>query len=152
MSDSYHRCVIDEGTEFGARVARHLRDEIVVWLTTVTPAGAPVPAPVWFLWDGADAVTMYSLPGARVRKLEATPRVTLNFAGDERGGDIVVVAGHGTIDRDAPSADHAEAYPMQIWGFEDLQRRETVNVTGSRRAHRAISRATLSGPGARCAC
>jgi hypothetical protein len=46
--------VVDESTEFGARVARHLRDEIVVWLTTVTPRGAPLPMPVWFVWDGAE--------------------------------------------------------------------------------------------------
>ena len=26
--------MIDEGSEFGARVARHLREETVVWLTT----------------------------------------------------------------------------------------------------------------------
>jgi hypothetical protein len=33
--------MIEETTEFGARVARHLREETVVWLTTVTPSGAP---------------------------------------------------------------------------------------------------------------
>ena len=49
---NYDRPVIDEGTEFGARVARHLREDVVVWLTTVTPSGAPLPAPVWFIWDG----------------------------------------------------------------------------------------------------
>ena len=38
--------MIDQSTEFGARVARHLRDEIVVWMTTVTPAGAPLNAAV----------------------------------------------------------------------------------------------------------
>lgn len=102
--------MIDEGTEFGARVASHLRDEVVVWLTTVTPAGAPLPAPVWFLWDGAEQVTMYSMPGARVRNLEANPRVALNFGGDGRGGDIVVLSGRAVIDRDAPSADRSEAY------------------------------------------
>ena len=31
---------IDESTEFGARVAAHLRDDIAVWMTTVTPRGA----------------------------------------------------------------------------------------------------------------
>ena len=82
--------VIDEGTELGARTARHLREEVVVWLTTVTAAGAPLPRPVWFLWDGADVVSVYSLPGARVRNIERNPRVTLNFGGDGRGGDIVV--------------------------------------------------------------
>lgn len=101
--------MIDEGTEFGARVARHLRDETVVWLTTVTPAGAPLPSPVWFLWDGGESVTMYSMPGARVRNIEANPRVTLNFGGDGRGGDIVVLSGHAAIDRAAPPADQADA-------------------------------------------
>ncbi len=44
--------MIDESTEFGARVARHLREDIVVWMTTVTPDGSPLPMPVWFHWDG----------------------------------------------------------------------------------------------------
>src|SRR5436190_13284396 len=102
--------VIDESTEFGARVARHLREEIVVWLTTVSPAGAPMPRPVWFLWDDAESVTMYSMRGARVRNLQSDPRVSLNFAGDGHGGDIVVLSGTATIDQDAPSADRADAY------------------------------------------
>jgi PPOX class probable F420-dependent enzyme len=102
--------VIDEGTEFGARAAAHLRDDAVVWLTSVTPAGAPVPAPVWFVWDGAEGVTMYSMPGTRTRNLEQNPRVALNFRGNGRGGDIVVISGRATIDRDAPGADRDEAY------------------------------------------
>jgi PPOX class probable F420-dependent enzyme len=102
--------VIDQSTEFGARVADHLRDEIVVWLTTVTPAGSPLPMPVWFVWDGAESVLMYSMPGARVRNVEANPRVTLNFAGDGKGGDIVVLSGRAAIDRDTPLADQAGDY------------------------------------------
>ena len=96
--------MIDESTEFGARAARHMREEIVVWLTTVSPRGVPLPMPVWFVWDGADSVVMYSQPGARIRNLEANPHVTLNFAGDGRGGDIVVLSGEATIDADTPSA------------------------------------------------
>jgi PPOX class probable F420-dependent enzyme len=102
--------VIDESTEFGARVARHLRDEIVVWLTTVTPRGAPLPMPVWFVWDGAESVTMYSQPGARVRNIEANQHVSLNFAGDGRGGDIGVLSGEAAIGRDAPPADQDRDY------------------------------------------
>ena len=90
--------MIDQSTEFGARVARHLREDVVVWLTTVTPAGAPLPSPVWFLWDGAESVVMYSMPSARIRNVEANPRVALNFAGDGRGGDIVVLSGKATVD------------------------------------------------------
>ena len=67
--------VIDESSEFGARAARHLREEVVVWMTTVTPGGAPVPRPVWFIWDGAESVVMYSQPKLRIRNLEGNSRV-----------------------------------------------------------------------------
>ena len=97
--------MIDEATEFGARVARHLREEVVVWMTTVTPAGAPLPMPVWFVWDGAESVLMYSEPKARIRNIEANPHVTLNFGGDGGGGDIVVLSGDAAVDRDAPPAN-----------------------------------------------
>jgi PPOX class probable F420-dependent enzyme len=77
--------VIEETSEFGARVARHLREEKVVWLTTVTPSGAPLPRPVGFLWDGGQVVFVYSQPGARVRNIGRNPRMTLNFGGDGSG-------------------------------------------------------------------
>jgi len=110
--------VVDGSTEFGARAARHLTDEIVVWLTTVSPRGAPLPMPVWFLWDGEDYVVVYSQPGARVRNLESNPHVTLNFAGDGGGGDIVVLSGTATADPALPpaneDADYVTKYRDQI--------------------------------------
>lgn len=110
--------MIDQGTEFGARVARRLREESVVWLTTVTPAGAPLPRPVGFVWDGGELVSVYSQPGARVRNISATPKVTLNFDGDGQGGDIVVLAGTAHVDADAPGADadpgYLEKYTAQL--------------------------------------
>jgi PPOX class probable F420-dependent enzyme len=113
--------VIDEGTEFGARVATRLRDEVIVWLTTVTPAGAPLPRPVGFLWDGGEFVSLYSQPGARVRTITANPKVTLNFDGDGRGGDIVVLSGIAHVDAGAPSAKANPAfrakYAAHIDGF-----------------------------------
>jgi len=65
---------------------------------------------VWFLWDGARSVAMYSMPGARTRNLEVNPRVSLNFAGDGRGGDIVVLSGTAAVDRSARSADDNAEY------------------------------------------
>jgi len=102
--------VVDEGTEFGARVARHLREEIVVWMTTVAPAGGPVPMPVWFLWDGDSTVRVYSRRSPRVRNIEANPHVSLNFAGDGRGGDIVVLSGTATADPAMPPANQDADY------------------------------------------
>jgi PPOX class probable F420-dependent enzyme len=114
--------MIDEGTEFGARAARHLRDDRIVWLTTVTPAGVPLPSPVWFLWDGGETVLLFSLAGiARTRNIEANPHVSLNFAGDGSGGDIVVLSGRATIELDAPPAHRVETYVEKyIWGFDRL--------------------------------
>jgi PPOX class probable F420-dependent enzyme len=101
--------VIDQNTEFGARAARRLRKEVVVWMTTVTPAGSPVPRPVWFIWDGAESVVMFSQPGPRVRNIEANPRVTLNFDGNGGGGDIIVFSGTAAIDPESP-ADRSPEY------------------------------------------
>jgi PPOX class probable F420-dependent enzyme len=102
--------MIDETSEFGARVARHLREEMIVWLTTVTPAGAPLPRPVGFLWDGGEKVSVYSQPGARIRNIARNPKVTLNFGGDGEGGDIVILSGTADVDESGPSAVEDEAY------------------------------------------
>ena len=98
--------MIDESTEFGARVAAHLRDEIVVWMTVVAPKSGPLPMPVWFLWEGGETVRMFSRDGARIRNLEANPLVSLNFAGDGRGGDIVVLSGRASPELGALVDDH----------------------------------------------
>lgn len=108
--------MIDESTEFGARVARHLREDIVVWMTTVAPDGSPLPMPVWFHWDGGESVLMYSRRSVRVRNLEANPRVTLNFDGDGDGGDIVVLSGNAAIADDAPAADQHREYVRKYDG------------------------------------
>jgi PPOX class probable F420-dependent enzyme len=103
--------MIDLSTDFGARVAAHLRDDVVVWLTTVSATGAPLPTPVWFLWDGAESVRIQSLPTARrVEHIAANAHVALNFAGDGQGGDIVVLSGRASIDAGAQSADRVEPY------------------------------------------
>ena len=48
--------VIDPDTEFGARVERRLREDVIGWLVTVSADGTPQPNPVWFVWDGETAL------------------------------------------------------------------------------------------------
>jgi PPOX class probable F420-dependent enzyme len=112
--------MIDESTEFGARVARHLDEDHVVWLTTVTPSGAPLPSPVWFWWDGEATVRVFSLPDTgRVRAIRNNPKVALNFAGNGQGGDIVVLSGEATVGEDS-AATHPEYAQKYASGFERL--------------------------------
>ena len=101
---------IDTTTEFGARAARHLEDDHVVWLTTVGPDQTPQPSPVWFLWDGV-SVLIYSQPGTpKLRNIGADPRISLNFNCDSHGGDVVILTGDARVDADAPPANAVPAY------------------------------------------
>jgi PPOX class probable F420-dependent enzyme len=101
--------VLDETTEFGSRAARRLREEIIGWLTTVSPDGAPQPIPVWFLWDGDRSVLLYSRPNKRkLRNIAANPKVSLNLDSDGIEDDIVVCWGEVGISKGPPAANVPE--------------------------------------------
>ena len=91
--------MIDESSEFGARAAAAgCVEEVVVWMTTVTPAGTPLPRPVWFIWDEEESALVYSRPARECATSDANARVTLNFDGDGGGGDIIVFTGIAAVD------------------------------------------------------
>jgi len=81
----------------GARTESRLREEEVVWLTTVRPDGQPQPVPVWFLWDG-EGLLVYSREGQqKLRNVRRNPKVALNFNSDEHGGEVVRAEGTAEI-------------------------------------------------------
>lgn len=97
---------IDLSSGKGAHVRERLQDELVIWLTT--GGERPQSVPVWFLWEH-DGFLVYSVPGKKVRELEAHPRVHLNFNSTRTGGDVVRFEGTAEI-MDGPPADQHEAY------------------------------------------
>lgn len=102
--------MIDTRTEFGRRMARRLREERIIWLTTVAGDNTPQPRPVWFLWDG-ETFLIYSRPKThKLRHIARSPKVSLNLDGDGLGGDIVVFTGEARIAEDAPSANEVAEY------------------------------------------
>jgi PPOX class probable F420-dependent enzyme len=102
--------MIDTATPFGARVARRLQEERIIWLTTVRSDGTPQPSPVWFHWDG-QTFLIYSQPDTpKLRNIAQNPTVALNFDGDGRGGDIVVFTGRAEITEEAPPAHEVAEY------------------------------------------
>jgi PPOX class probable F420-dependent enzyme len=101
---------IDTSSDFGARAARRLKDDLIYWLVTIGADGTPQPSPVWALWDGATFL-IYSRPETpKLRNIGGRPRVALHLDGDGRGGDIVVVTGEARIVSDAPPADRVPEY------------------------------------------
>ncbi|RPI31961.1 MAG: TIGR03667 family PPOX class F420-dependent oxidoreductase [Chloroflexota bacterium] len=102
--------MIDLTAEFGTHVAHRLRMEQVVWLTTISPGGAPQPNPVWFLWED-DSFLIYTLPDSvKIRNLKQNNHVSLHFNCDEWGGDVVIFTGEAIIDQAAPPANQHPAY------------------------------------------
>lgn len=116
----------DASTPFGERVARRLRDERVMWLTSISEKGTPQPAPVWFLWDEATATFLiYSRADAkRLEHLQKNARVSLNFDGNGFGGDIIVFTGQAQFSTNDPPADQLPAYVEKYRDFI-AQRYET---------------------------
>jgi PPOX class probable F420-dependent enzyme len=101
--------------ELTGQIEKHLVDDNMVWLTTVTPAGRPAPRPVWFLWDGT-AVIIYSQPDvAKLRHIAANEHVSLNFNCTPDGGDVVVISGRAEVLQDAP-------LPSNVPGIVDKYR------------------------------
>ena len=93
-----------------ATAAGRLRDELIIWLTTVTESGQPKPTPVWFLWDGQEFL-IYSLKdGRKTGHIVANPRVSLHLDGNGRGGGIVIFEGTARVNPDGPRADAVPAF------------------------------------------
>src|SRR4051812_40544348 len=101
---------IDTSSEFGARAARRLKEEMIGWLTTSGPNGAPQPSPIWFLWDGETAV-IYSQPNTpKLRHIAANPKVSLTLDGDGHGGNTVILTGGARIEESIPPVNEMPAY------------------------------------------
>ena len=114
---------IDLSTEFGQRVARRLRDERIIWLTTVRADGRPEPSPLWFHWDG-ESIVIFSQPDTvKVRNIVQRPTVALSLNSDYYGGDVVVIAGEALI---VPDVRAADAFPALVEKY-----RENLDNPGS---------------------
>jgi PPOX class probable F420-dependent enzyme len=100
----------DPATPFGERVRRRLREDLVIWLTSVGSDFTPQPNPVWFLWEG-ESFLVYNFSAAhRLEHVRSRPRVSLNFDGDRRGGDIVVFTGTAEVSDGDPAPHENAAY------------------------------------------
>lgn len=107
----------DPATSFGESVRTRLREENVIWLTTVAASGTPQPNPVWFLWqpdpgdtwgDGSFLI-FHDNSARRLQTLSERPRVALNF-NSVKGSGIAVFTGTVELLENHPPAHQVPEY------------------------------------------
>ena len=98
-----------------------LKKDLVIWLATSGRDGSPHAVPVWFWWDGK-TLLIYSVPGQKVRDIEANSNVVLHLNTDPEGEDVVRVDGKARIDPKQPPAYKVASYVRKyrdlIKGFD----------------------------------
>src|SRR3989441_7702638 len=62
-------------TRAGRRINRRLRQETIIWLTTVDSHNTPQPRPVWFHWDGHTVLIFSERNKAKLRHVAQNSRV-----------------------------------------------------------------------------
>ncbi len=95
---------IDLESETGRRADSQLREDLVAWLVTVSPDGAPEPTPVWFLCDGASLLVDSQRDKPKLRHIAVNPRVAVALRTDDHGDDVVIITGEAAVDSSAPPA------------------------------------------------
>jgi len=101
--------LLDTSTMGGKIAQGRLQKEIIIWLATVGADGRPNTVPVWFLWDGKSFL-IYSLPGQKVRDIEANPKVALHLNTTPDGGDVLRIDGEAKRLRSQPPAHRVPKY------------------------------------------
>ena len=135
--------MLNLGNEQHAAAAGRLREELVIWLTTVSASGQPQSSPVWFEWDGSEFVIYGSKDGQKTRNIAANPRVGLHLDGNGQGCGNVIFEGTARIDEDPASVEsvppgYTAKYQARIeafgWSPESLMRDypHVIRVTPTR--------------------
>jgi len=88
----------DPTTSLSPEIARRLREEEIIWFTSVSPKGVPSSNPVWFYWD-EECIIVYSEPTSfRVRNLKSNPHVALALQGvDGLGNNVLTLNGEAEL-------------------------------------------------------
>lgn len=108
---------IDPSTPAGARALERLGSELIGWLTTVNPDGAPQSSPIWFLWADGE-ILIYSWKRApRNDNIPERPAVAFNLNTDETGDQVVTMEGIARVD---PSGPPATANPAYLAKYADM--------------------------------
>lgn len=89
--------LLDLSKKREAHIAQRLRDDVIVWLTTVRPDGRPHAVAVWFLWDG-ETILIFSKPRQqKLVNIQHNPHVLLAVDNTRNGADPITIEGEATL-------------------------------------------------------
>lgn len=105
----------------GPMILARLRDEEIIWLTTVDANWMPQPRPVWFHWDGENVLILSQKQAAKVRHIERSSKVSLNFNTTPDGGDVGVILGEARVSIAPVDSERLKEYVQKYRiGIENL--------------------------------
>lgn len=111
----------DPSTPAGEKILRRLREELILWFTTVDATGAPHSLPATFLWDEEHSTFLiYSADEEdrdRLIQIQQNPKVGLHFNLDMSGADSFILTGEAKISPDDPSFDQIPAWVAKYQAF-----------------------------------
>jgi PPOX class probable F420-dependent enzyme len=101
----------DPKKKLESKAKRLVKQEYIIWLTTVDSTNTPQPRPVWFIWD-KDSFLIFSQPTAhKVAHIKKNSFVSLHFNTDKTGDqDVIVYSGIASIDETVKPAHKVPAY------------------------------------------
>jgi PPOX class probable F420-dependent enzyme len=103
--------MVELSSKFGRAVKRHLKNDYVIWLTTVDSKLAPQPRPVWFIWEEDSFLVFSQARAHKVSHIAKNPKVALHFNTDETGDrHVIILIGEASIDTNCPPAHKIPAY------------------------------------------
>lgn len=91
--------------EFTEPVKKFLEKPNVAVLATISPSGRPQATPVWFLLDGDEILMNTSQGRAKLRNVQADPRVAVTIYDKDNPYLYVQVRGRITIDPKSGARD-----------------------------------------------
>lgn len=102
--------ILDLSKKRHEHVDQRLRDDVIVWLTTVRPDGRPHSVAVWFLWDG-EAILIFSKPAnQKIYNIQQNPNVLLAIDNTKNGADPITIEGQATLLTDGDTSVTLAAY------------------------------------------
>ena len=101
----------DKKAKLESKAKKFIKQEYVIWLTTIGSNLAPQPRPVWFIWD-QDSFLIFSQPGAhKLKHIKQHPNVSLHFNSDKTADeDVIVYGGIAKIDTNSLPAHKVLVY------------------------------------------